>query len=233
MCRLFAIISKIPVKPNYWLLEARHSILELSKEHKHGWGLALLENRKIHLKKSAIPAYKDKSFHAYAQLIQTNLCLVHIRKAINGKVKLENTQPFVRGKWFFAHNGIIRGYRELLHLINIKYLSGDTDSEIFFNLLMKNMKSFCIELALPQTIADISKYCDYTSLNCIISDCNKLYALCDYKRELRYYTLHYLKTDRYVIVSSEKIGTAGKWQKMKNHELLRVDKKLNIQKISI
>ncbi|MEW6070191.1 MAG: class II glutamine amidotransferase, partial [Candidatus Thermoplasmatota archaeon] len=143
-----------------------------------------------------------------------------------------NNQPFVRGKWIFTHNGTISNYKKLLHLINLKHLRGDTDSEIFFQLLMKNLKKLCAEKAISKTVADIANYCRYSSLNCIFSDGEKLYVLCEYKKEPKYYRLNYLKTDNYVAVSSEKIGIE-KWEKMSNHEILAIDKKCGIQKITV
>ncbi|MDI6887324.1 MAG: class II glutamine amidotransferase [Candidatus Thermoplasmatota archaeon] len=232
MCRLFAVIAKEPKALKEWLIESKNSILEQSKEHRHGWGLAWLENRNFRIDKSTTPAYKDKTFLALAQMINSKLNIVHIRKASVATIKLENNQPFIRGKWVFTHNGTISNYKKLLPLINVKHLRGETDSEVFFQLLMKNLKKLCAEKAISKTVADIARLCRYSSLNCVFSEGEKLYALRMYKKEPSYYRMNYLMADECVVVSSEKIGN-GKWEKMNNHELMVVDKKCNIKRIAV
>lgn len=232
MCRLFGIIAKEPVAIEKWLVESKNSILEQSKEHKHGWGIAWLENGNFRIEKAITPAYKDKTFLALAKIINSKLNIVHIRKASAGTIKIRNNQPFKRGKWVFAHNGTILNYKKLYHLINVKHLEGETDSEAFFQLLMKNLKKLCAEKAISNVVNDIAKLCKYSSLNCIFSEGEKLYALCEYKKEPSYYRMNYLKANNRVIVSSEKIG-AQKCEKMKNHELLVADRNLNIKQVAI
>lgn len=231
MCRLFGALAKKPIKLAPWLLGTRNSIKEQSNEHRHGWGIAYLKAGKFRLEKSTLPANKDASFNALSQALKSNIFITHIRKKKFGKLDLRNNQPFLKGKWVFAHNGVIKNYKKALSLVNVRCLKGDTDSELYFQLFLKNMKVCSKELALKETISTLAEL-RYSSLNFIASDGQKIYALCEYRKEPAYYTMHYLKADNYVLIASEKIG-AGKWQKMRNHELMVVDKKCGLKIITI
>jgi glutamine amidotransferase len=63
----------------------------------------------------------------------------HVREASCGGIALENTHPFTRGRWTFAHNGTIddqaflRAHSAPARLAEIV---GQTDSELFFAYLL-------------------------------------------------------------------------------------------------
>ncbi len=183
MCRLFGAVAKKPIRIEPWLFEKENSILEQSNVHKDGWGIAYLKNKKFSIERSDTPAYDDGRFNALAHILQSNIFLVHIRKASVGEVKIENNQPFIRGKWVFAHNGTIEEYKMILSLINVACLRGNTDSEVFLQFLMKNMKTHSVVNAIKKSVTDASEITKYSSLNFIASDGNKLYALCEYTSE--------------------------------------------------
>src|SRR5919107_1781379 len=61
---------------------------------------------------------------------------VHIRRATMGGLAPENTHPFCLGEYSFCHNGTIVEYPRLLEP-GVARPHGTTDSEVFFNLVMR------------------------------------------------------------------------------------------------
>ncbi|MDI6917226.1 MAG: class II glutamine amidotransferase [Thermoplasmatales archaeon] len=226
MCRIFSIISKKPLKIGCWMHEAENSMEKQSREHRDGWGVGYKKGG-MAVEKHPAPAYKDRRFRQVFEQIISDIFITHIRKARIGGVKTENTQPFKKGKWVFAHNGVIDSVKDIKSLVNMGRMRGETDSEVFFCLLLKKMKNNSIEDAVKNTVNVISEKSGFSSLNFTATDGKKLYALCEYRKEPGNYIIHYLKTDDFVAVSSERINN-GKWLELENHSLMMVDKNLNV-----
>ncbi len=173
---------------------------------------------------------------------------------------MENTHPWLYKDYVFAHNGSV-DRKSLLSLLaqNYKDLEGETDSEVFFHLIVQEAENSgeFIE-GVRRAIARInSNHIDYSSLNFVASDGRKLYALRYAKRYFDYYTLYYLKRPREglkidkvsektaqlirmklvagekaIIVASEKL-TEEEWDEIPNKHMLIVNKDLSTELIKI
>jgi predicted glutamine amidotransferase len=111
--------------------------------HKDGWGITFYEGNGCRTFKDPMPSFNSP----IARLVQDypiKSCAVisHIRQANRGDVRLENTHPFTRElwgrNWTFAHNGQLKGYRQLPtgHFRPV----GQTDSEYAFCWLLNKLR---------------------------------------------------------------------------------------------
>ncbi len=62
--------------------------------------------------------------------------IAHVRQATHGEVAIENTHPFVKGEWAFAHNGVFSSSESMrVALLGLVKFEGGTDSEVLAYLL--------------------------------------------------------------------------------------------------
>lgn len=177
MCRLFGMIAPEPASARFWLLNAPDSIVDQSHRNADGTGLAYYdEDLRPKVEKEPIAAHQDQEFVSEAHHVRSHLFVAHIRHATQGKVSQENTQPFVHEGLVFAHNGNIEGLEDLPFPVGP--LHGDTDSERYFALLRHHAREAPDTLAgIRRAVAWISENRDYTSLNFLLADGERLYAL--------------------------------------------------------
>jgi glutamine amidotransferase len=110
------------------------------ESHRDGWGLASFDgDGRPHVTKSLQAACDDRAFDDLARSVVTTTLVVHVRQASVGNTALENTHPFVHGRWVFAHNGTLEDFAArkgpLLSAIPDdlrQMIRGDTDSEHVF-----------------------------------------------------------------------------------------------------
>ncbi len=143
MCRMFGFRSILQSGVHKSLLDADNAIIQQSKRHPDGWGVAYYNMNSPHLIKIDNQARECKIFEKVSGLVSSNTVVAHIRKSTVGLVGPLNTHPFQFGPWVFAHNGNIENFevhrRTLLEKINKnlrKYILGDTDSEHLFYFLL-------------------------------------------------------------------------------------------------
>ena len=70
------------------------------------------------------------------------MLVAHVRQKTVGPTRLENTHPFVRDGWVFAHNGTIKAtevVRAGCSTERLGEITGDTDSELFFAHLLTRL----------------------------------------------------------------------------------------------
>src|SRR5690606_16208871 len=70
------------------------------------------------------------------------LLVAHVRQKTVGSTRLENTHPFERDGWIFAHNGTITGVdavRAGASRARLAEVTGDTDSEVLFAHLLTRL----------------------------------------------------------------------------------------------
>ncbi len=237
MCELFAISSIEPTNVTFSLDEfSKHGGLE--GPHKDGWGVAFYADHDVQIIKEASTASHSecmdfiKSHH-----IQSKLIVSHIRRATQGEVKLENTQPFCRelgGRMHvFAHNGNLTGIasdKNLKH--SIFRPVGDTDSEYAFCSLMDLLKELWLSEQEPtiddrvKLVSDFARIIRrYGSANFIYSDSELLFAhghkrTHDNEKEFRPPGLHILSRECFINLEKQqeiiglKIETLLKEQKV-------------------
>jgi predicted glutamine amidotransferase len=221
MCRLLAKLTSEPEPARYELLEAPFSLRGLSRDgnrfnkprgpHPHGWGLAYRRGGEMLIEKSPKPAFEDERFSKLAEEIETDLLLGHVRLASPGtRVDLANTHPFARDGLILIHNGTIR---------NIAPQSKN-DSEALLEWLAGRWDH--TEAGLATLLHEAAKTFDYTALNLVLTDGERLWALRKTRDEpeyLRYYTLYYLREPGRLLLSSEPLDER-EWKPLENGDLL-------------
>ena len=141
MCRLLCIVASELTEFGLGLTGAPRSLATLSREHRDGWGIATHDANQpagtdaCDLHRGTAPAMDDHRFHELSARVRGHLLVAHVRQKTVGPTRLENTHPFVRDGWAFAHNGTIRETETLRSRCSDQRLleiAGDTDSELFF-----------------------------------------------------------------------------------------------------
>lgn len=188
MCELFAISSNHPTNVTFSLAEfSKHG--GLTGPHKDGWGIAFYADKDAQIIKEANSASDSECLKFVRNHhIESKYVISHIRKATQGEVMLENTQPFCRelgGRMHvFAHNGDLTGItadKNLKH--SIAHPMGNTDSEYAFCGLMNLLGELWKHEKIP-TIEDRVKVVAYFAnlirpygpANFIYSDSELLFA---------------------------------------------------------
>lgn len=131
-------------------MSADNALMTQSQLHPDGWGVAYYLAGAPHVVKSAQTAVSDELFRRVSGVVTSETVLAHLRKATQGNHTILNTHPFQFGGWVFVHNGNIKNFeshREAL-LAEVppvlrRFILGETDSELFFYLLLGRMQRYC------------------------------------------------------------------------------------------
>jgi glutamine amidotransferase len=139
---MLGIVASEPTDFKVCLKEAPRSLATLSRDHPHGWGLAVHAKRDgWTVEKRAACAHEDSRFYDVAAR-RGDLLVAHVRKRTVGPIRVENTHPFHRGRWVFAHNGTIDELDWMRRDVSAHrraQIAGDTDSEVFFACLLSRL----------------------------------------------------------------------------------------------
>ncbi|MBM3551409.1 MAG: class II glutamine amidotransferase [Alphaproteobacteria bacterium] len=148
MCRLYGFSANEPTKVECTLVHAQNALMVQARKdlagwaHANGWGIATYEAVRPHVERQVWAAYHGEHFKRAAARIYSQQVLAHVRRATVGPPTMENTHPFVDGKWSFIHNGTVPNFdlvkpRLLAQLSEDRRraIHGDTDSEHFFHYL--------------------------------------------------------------------------------------------------
>jgi glutamine amidotransferase len=153
MCRIFGFRSVIQSQVHRSLISADNALMQQSDRHPDGWGVAYYNAGAPHVIKAVSTALDDHLFRRVSGIVSSETVLAHLRKATQGSLSIINTHPFQYGQWVFVHNGNIKGFQQLKAKLTDRvppvlrrYILGDTDSEVFFYLLLGHMAQRC-ELA--------------------------------------------------------------------------------------
>jgi predicted glutamine amidotransferase len=192
MCRLLGIVAAAPYEFNLVLCDAPRSMVMLSHEHRDGWGMALHPGTRgadwaFH--KSTRTASDDPEFKKLAHQTQGRVLIAHVRQKTVGPVKPENTHPFQRGRWVFAHNGTIVDVESLRARVSERRLAemdGDTDSELFFAYLLTRLDAAGLtdepvdaatDRVVREAVEEATARADFGTLDALLSDGVTLYAM--------------------------------------------------------
>lgn len=136
MCRLLGVVSSETTTYGFSLRRARKSLAVLSRAHPDGWSLAVhARGRGWSTQRHAACAGDDHRFDALAGSVEGETLVAHIRKKTVGPQRVENTHPFRRGRWVFAHNGTLHDLSRITRRTSVARaaeVEGDTDSERYF-----------------------------------------------------------------------------------------------------
>jgi predicted glutamine amidotransferase len=144
MCRLVGIVASENTAFGLCLKEAPRSLARLSREHPDGWGIAIFERThaawRVH--KGTEQASDDSRFHEIAASSEGHVLIAHVRQKTVGPTRVENTHPFHRDGWLFAHNGTVKAtdvLRAGASKARLSEVEGDTDSELLFAHLLTRL----------------------------------------------------------------------------------------------
>jgi predicted glutamine amidotransferase len=260
MCRLIGSISTAKMNATKLLCTAPQSLLRQShvdrrRKQGDGWGAGYFEHGQPKLIKSPRPMYREKKrVEGAARKVKGRVLIAHVRWASNPlKLKrrdligLAHTQPFIHGRWLFAHNGTLYIPREVTAALGSwkKYIKGKNDSEVLFYWLLKHLaRTKNPARAVRSAIRGLHRIWDgckksypihpypYHGLNWVLSDGHTLMAfcytdphgfgkskaLCD--RRQCYYQLRRRVTPEGVLVASEPLDQEAGWKSFRHGELL-------------
>jgi len=195
----------------------------IDQEFKHGdgWGIAYLENDQLKIFRSTQAVYEDDQINQFKKL-QSNLVILHARKASQGAVNLQNVHPFeykLDGHhYLFFHNGSIL---DELNFDSQFQPRGATDSERLFYYLLTNSNGQLTPAFLKAKLEQIQKF---TAANFILTDGRMTYAGNWYSENPNYYTLKVLQKPGLVMAASEVLPhfTEGDWKKLENRDIVSV-----------
>lgn len=180
MCRLLGVVSSELTTFGFSLREAPRSLSALSPSHPDGWGLAVHGTAGWELTKQAAAAHSDARFEGAAARARGDVMVAHIRKRTVGPVSAENTHPFRRGDWVFAHNGTIGDVDHLAaHTSDVRAreVEGQTDSERLFAFLLTAIdRGMDVDAALAGAIDSLIARPELGAANFLLSDGKTMYA---------------------------------------------------------
>ena len=149
MCRLYGFKVVEPTKVECSLVHAQDALMAQSiedsegKSHAHGWGVATYSGGLPHVDKQAWAAYHGEHFRESAARAYSQTVIAHVRQATVGPPGLDNTHPFVHGRWVFAHNGTVPNFdlvsEAMIDAIDPPHrdgIQGNTDREFIFRYLL-------------------------------------------------------------------------------------------------
>jgi len=221
------------------MLDGKRPFVGWSNVHRHGWGIGWYEKGIARVEKEPAPAMESQKFVETARSAQSHLFVCHLRKATQGEYTYNNSQPFISGKWIFAHNGTVdREYLKTQLATSQRSIEGETDSEVYFHWLLQNLESGGV-YGLKRGIVEARKR-KFTALNFLLSDGQTVYAYWEKEQSAKapypdYYQLYYTElTDQNggVAVCSERLDDSA-WQAIPHRSLLVVSEKLKTQTVSV
>ena len=180
MCRLVGVVASETTNFRFCLHDAPRSLAVLSPDHPDGWGVAVHDGERWDIEKQPGCAHGDLQYAAVSAERHGVVLIAHVRKRTVGAVGLDNTHPFERGPWTFAHNGTIEDLpflRAGTSALRLAEIEGQTDSELFFAYLLTAMdaRPDAHDEALTDALSALVAR-EGVAANMVLSDGNVLYA---------------------------------------------------------
>lgn len=219
MCRVFGCVAAEPISVRHELLEAENPLIRQSEEHDSGWGMAVYrraDGEEPQCMRFPEAAHEHDEF-VDATAAKGRIFNVHVRRATMGGLAPENTHPFCLGPYSFCHNGTIVRFPKLLEP-GVAEPKGQTDSEYFFNFLMRDFDDGDPRRCLRDAVRKLVERSPFSGINFLFSDGERLYA---YK--LGIFGLHWAARDGALVVASEQLTTGDKWHSVQDDVLLTLD----------
>lgn len=157
MCRIAAYVGPPRTLHDLWLA-APHGLVVQSYAPREmngailnadGFGMAWYTSaaEEPALYRTVLPLWSDENVPRMAPHLVSGCALANVRSATPGmSTSIANVSPFVRGRWSFTHNGVVRAWKGLARTLrtaldDASYASieGSTDSEHVFALVMTHL----------------------------------------------------------------------------------------------
>jgi predicted glutamine amidotransferase len=237
MCRLLGYVATEERTFADVVGEGFENFVELSKEHKHGWGISACstDTRKTELVRELTLAAESEKFADSANNLKSDGALLHLRLASKGlTVDLSNNHPFVYSDYSFMHNGTIKSIDSVQKYVDPRYLDkfiSTTDSERYFFTVLSCIDELGLIEGVRKAVKTISANCDFTSINSMLLTPDTFIAVCEFN-ELdstewtvdSHYELRYSVRDGVIKVASTGWGK-DHWTRLTNHSILVVNRK--------
>ena len=188
--------------------------------------------------RSARPMWTDQSFASFAGLVSSNAILASVRSASPGfPVEETGTPPFADGKWLFAHNGLVPGFRsggvgrDLRRQVSDRRaggILGATDSEMLFALVLDHMDSGASPgdalVAVVKTVEAMTT----ARLNMVLTDGERIAATA-WRNSL--FVLDNRLIDDMKVVASEPFDSDAAWEPVPDGSLVEIEDSIRISRI--
>jgi predicted glutamine amidotransferase len=236
MCRLLGYVATQERTFADVVGEGFENFVELSKEHKHGWGISACstDTRKTELVRDLTLAAESEKFADSANNLKSDGALLHLRLASKGlTVDLSNNHPFVFGDYSFMHNGTIKSIDSVQKYVDPRYLDkfvSTTDSERYFYTILSCIDELGLIAGVRKAVKTISANCDFTSINSMLLTPDTFIAVCEFNEADStewtvdsHYELRYSVEDGVIKVASTGWGK-DHWTRLTNHSILVVNR---------
>ena len=254
MCRLAGWVTTQDHNGEEWLATSEWSLLAQAEKsrstahkQKDGWGIGWFVGGQPRVALNPRPVWDTRTdFLREAKDARGGVVIGHVRETSGTTPSTQNTQPFSREGSLLAHNGTVRQKTEVAQSLlgpGVKLL-GQNDSEVWFQLLLKNgAKSGKPVGAFRESVRQLDEgwrtYGDpdkkpYTSLNTLFAPSHdELYAFCfshseDGKGKFRFtdgtpkfYEMVYLTSGGEVVAASEPLSQSPAWKPLESGKYLR------------
>jgi glutamine amidotransferase len=136
--------------------------------------------------RSTYPIWADRSFESAGGLIATEAVLAAVRSATEPVLPLEhNVPPFASGRYLFAHNGAIDGFRQGISSVLRRRLSeprdseilGTTDSEVIFALVLDSLDRGVDLVTSVMDVTRVVREIATARLNLVLMDGERIAAV--------------------------------------------------------
>lgn len=262
MCRLVAYLGQKPLSLAQVISKTNNGLIYQSRRfsakknkiaNADGFGFGWYEDNLSAPKvfKSIKPLYQHLNFLNQAKCLAASCFVGHVRAATIGPVLECNCHPFAVQNSLFAHNGTIGGFDQIrsnLQLLGRKYVAnGDTDSELFFNLMQANqldLQNIDLFKALDsfrvvcRQIKDLQKRHSsslFSRINVVLTDGQMLFAS-RYVSNVtkRCLSLYYRVNNDGIIVASEPLTKKEPgWFKLPVNHVILADLKTGLKILKI
>jgi predicted glutamine amidotransferase len=237
MCRLLGYVATEERTFADVVGEGFENFVELSKEHKHGWGISACstDTRKTELVRDLTLAAESQKFAESSTNLKSDGALLHLRLASKGlTVDLSNNHPFIYGDYSFMHNGTIKSIDSVQKFVDPRYLDkfiSTTDSERYFYTILSCIDELGLIEGVRKAVKTISANCDFTSINSMLLTPDTFIAVCEFNEADStewtvdsHYELRYSVEDGVIKVASTGWGK-DHWTRLTNHSILVVNRK--------
>ncbi|CAB4773165.1 unannotated protein [freshwater metagenome] len=237
MCRLLGYVATEERTFADVVGEGFNNFVELSKEHKHGWGISAnsSDTRATTLVRDLTLAAESEKFSESANGLKSDGALLHLRLASKGiTVDLSNNHPFVYGEFSFMHNGTIKSISEIEKYVDPRYLTqftSTTDSERYFYTVLTAVDELGLIEGVRKAVRTIAGNCEFTSINCMLLSPEYMVAVCEFNESDvtewtvdSHYELRYSVEQGVVKVASTGWGK-DHWNRLQNHSILIIDRR--------